>query len=302
VRIALAAFAALAAAAPLPAGDRPGAAQAFRDLQKAAAAGDAKVLEAALPDAEGEAAAGKGREAIAAWRKGLAEALAAAKDPVVREAGDDAVARWKDPAGGGDREIPLRWRDGRWTAAAAAPFAVSGAALDAARGRAPLAAALSARKENGPYGTSAYSFAHCTGKAADCRNRMDLWYCHNGDLHRTGDTVLARLKGKRLEDAAGIPVGVAWKETLAPAAGGVYAVRCRRRGERDFYVKLRVKAMTPDRLDLEWTLLASGPGAPGDLRAPKPPPADAAEAAYDGLCARNAVRSPPEPEPGKGSR
>ncbi len=285
-----------ALAAALAAAPGDGAAEAFRALQEACRFADATAVKKALPDEIGQGMVGKGAKEIAAWREEFASLLAKSEFREAREAGDGAVARCLSPRGG-EIEVVLQRVKGAWTVASPLAYLVSGKALDAANGKGPAALRLSARTANGEYGESAFSFAHVTRNPAECANRVDLWYCHNGDLHAAGDGRLARVAGKDLAAVAGIPAGAAWKETLAPEKGGLYVVHCRRDRHRDFFVKARVAAIDEKRVDLEWALVGAGFGSPATIRSAQPLAARDGPDAYDGLCAKGAKRSVPEPAP-----
>jgi hypothetical protein len=293
----------LAAAAALP-GGAPTPKEGFQALVLACREGKAEALEALLPAAAAGPVAGSDREKVAAWRKEFAAHLATATPRRIREGEGAAVVGYRREGSVDDYELPVVLRkDPRvdkdvWVADAPAGYLVRGRALDAANGRTPAKLALSARTVNGSYGDSGFSFAHVTKDPAQCLGRMDLWYCHNGDLHAVADGRIARVSADRLADVDGIPVGVSWKDTITPEAGGVYVVHCRRREHRDFYVKVLVGKLDRKSVSMEWSILAAGYGSPAGIQAPRPIGSKEGADGVDGLCGLNAAPSPPEPKPG----
>jgi hypothetical protein len=286
----------LAAAAAVALAFGPATAtEGFRAIQEACKGQDAARIEKVLPAASAEGIDAKGAEAVAAWRRDLAGVVAGATLVEAREAGDAAVVRCS--TGKTEIELILARAGDAWIVGAPFAYLVKGPVLDGANGRTPAATRLAARTANEAYGTSGWSFAHVTSDVAKCAGRIDLWYCHNGDLHGCGDAKICRVRAKDLASVNAIPAGAAWKDTLAPEAGGIYVLRCRRKGLHDFYVKFRVAAADAKRADLAWSILAAGQGTPGSIHSPHPAAPGEPGAAFDGLCAKNRDRSKPEPLP-----
>jgi len=186
------------------------------------------------------------------------------------------------------RQVLLVKEEGAWRVASPRSYAVSGKALDRRRGKRPPRLEFTMRRTNGPYGPSAFSFTHVTRDPKQCKNRMDVWYCHNGDLHAgsgsrildAGKTSLAKIKE--------IPVaGADWKELAAAVPGHAYVLHCHHRGRMDFFVKLRVRKIESGVLELEWTLLSDGLGAPNDIRRPQPLVSAEGADGTAGLCGKN---------------
>lgn len=249
---------------------------------------DADALAALLPDRLVEHRSRK-EEDVAAWREGFARELAGARDVRVEEAdsGDAAVATFME--GGSKKTVRLRWAKDRWILDCAQSWMLSGAFLDRARGRGPVTVKLLPRPDNSAYGESAWSFPFATGKSDDCKNRMSVWFCRYGDLHTVGDNRILETREKRLEKVDGIPADFGDGQWVEPKAGRVYVVHCVREAAGpenvDFWVKLRVTKVSDRSLELEWDLLAAGPGAPPSIHepAPVPDPQDGADGC-DGYC------------------
>jgi len=186
------------------------------------------------------------------------------------------------------RQLLLVKERGAWKVASPRSYAVSGKALARRCGKHPARLTLTMRTTNGPYGSSAFSFTHVTNDPKQCKNRMDIWYCHNGDFHAgsgsrildAGKTSLAKIKE--------IPVaGADWKDLAAAVAGHAYVLHCRHRGRMDFFVKLRVRKIESGALDLEWTLLSDGLGAPEEIHRPQPLVSLDGADGTAGLCGKN---------------
>jgi hypothetical protein len=271
------------------------AADAFRAIQEACRVADATAMKKVLPTEIGEGMVGRGAKEIAAWREEFAAGIAKSVFSEAREVGDDAVVRCA--GSGGEVELILHRERGDWAVASPLFYLVNGRALDAASGNKPVALRLAARSTNEEYGDTAFSFAHVTRKPGECANRMDVWYCRNGDLHMVGDGRIARVAGKDLSAVTGIPAGAAWKETLAPEAGGLYVLHCRRERHRDFFVKARAAAVDEKKADLEWALLGAGFGSPASIRTAQPISSRDGADGFDALCGKSARRSVPEPAP-----
>ncbi len=286
-------LAAVAAAAQ----DAPPAEEGFRALVRACKSGKPEEMEKLLPPVAGRSVTGNDRERTLAWRTEFAAAHGKATFKEAREGGGAAVVRYRVAGSQDEFELPLRLDGTAWVADAPLGYLVRGKALDLANGRGPAKVKLSARASNDQYGTSAFSFAHVTGDAARCLNRMDLWYCHNGELHAVADGGTVRVAADDPADVAGIPLASRWKHTLVPEAGGVYVVHCRREEHRDFYVKILVKEIDQQQMQFEWSLLAGGFGSPPDIHAPRPLESKDAPDGFDGLCSKASQRSKPEPKP-----
>ena len=288
---------ALALSAAAPAGDPPPDAKAaFLAIQAVCKRADAAALEKALPAAIGETVIGKDAAKIAEWRKGLAALLAKSTLGEVREDRGIAVLH-VSVEGGTEVELLFSNAGGAWGLLSPVAYQVKGKELDGANGKGPAALRLTARSTGGPYGTSAISFAHVTQDPRQCLDRMDLWYCHNGDFHMCATGKIARVAAKDLASVKGIPTGVSWKDELAPETGGTYVLQCRKMGHRDFFVKVRAKTVDARKVDLEWALLGAGFGSPASIHAPQPIVSRDGEDGFDALCGKNAERSKPEPAP-----
>ena len=267
--------------------NRPKAKEAIAQLQRAARSDDGATLERALP-AQLFAARTRTEDASTDVRRAeLARELATAKIVGVREDDDQAIARYTVPGSADVRELPLRHDDEHgWVAAAAQGHVVDGQSLDARRGKQPARATLRMRTSNDGYGGSALSFAHVTASPADCKNRMDVFYCHNGDLHGVAGSEIAGLGRTNLAKVVGLPLGASWASTAAVEPHHVYVVHCRSGSRHDFFVKLQVVERKADAITLEWTLLSDGPGAPPAIDAPQPVGGNDGADGADGLCAK----------------
>lgn len=207
-------------------------------------------------------------EQVSAWRRDAVARLASAQVKKVRPDGERALVRVRYARG--EAELPLSWSEARWVVDAPEEWLVRGTGLDDANGSRPASLRLTARTTGGPYGTSAFSFAHVTQDAELCLNRLDLWYCHNGDLHVVGDGGLVEIGKGRLGKADEIPAGAVWDGTVHPRKGFVYVLHALRRGHRDFFVRLRVTALAAEAVELEWELLSLGEGAPKTIHEAQP--------------------------------
>lgn len=159
---------------------------------------------------------------------------------------------------------------------------MKGKSLDRANGKKPQKVHLTARTTNGEYGKSAYSFAHVTQDPEASKNRMEIWYCHNGDLHLSGEDVAIEDDGKK-----GIPLGE-WKELVHPSEGATYVVRSRHPERRDFYVRLKAVVVKPEAVDLEWSLLTTGWNSPPNIHEEQPLVSQEGKDGADGLCGKRA--------------
>jgi len=217
----------------------------------------------------------------------LGTQLAGAACLDAREEGEEAVLsfRTRDDRSA-TRELLLRKEDGQWRVAAPRSYAVAGDALAARCGRKAPRLTLRMRKDNGPYGESAFSFTHVTADPEQCKNRMDVWFCHNGDLHAASASVIADLGKGSLSKVKAIPAGAAWKDCVAAVKGHAYVLHCRHADRMDFYVKLVVREVKADRVELEWSLLSDGLGCPPDIHAPQPLVSNDGADGCDGLCGK----------------
>ena len=223
-------------------------------------------------------------------RGGLLTEIAGAKSVKAREKGDEAVVSFKAEGDerGVVREVPLRRVGGEWKLDAPRSYVVRGPDLDDRTNKRTAKASLAIRTGGG-YKGSAYCFANATGDPDDCLGRMDLWICHNNDIHRSGGARIVSLGKTALDAVDGIPVGVEWSEGTVPIeAGHTYVVHCRSSGRRDFYVKLRITKVTRTGVEIEWTLLTTGFNAPKSIyEAVKIESGDGADGT-DGLCGKAA--------------
>ncbi len=268
-------------AGPGLAGDRETAKEAMKGIQEAAARPDHEGFrELFTRDAFGRAR----NEEAEDQRLALAEILQAALITNVRHKGDEAIATLKtkaDITAGVERELLLRREGKRWRIA-------SGRTYVALRdGRKPAKVRLTMRTTNGPYGTSAYCFTYVTGDAALCKNRMDLWFCHNGDLHASKDGRIAHLDKVSPKKVKSVPLGVEWKRWVAAEKGHTYVMHCKDSRDRDFFVKFKVTKLRRGVLELEWSLLADGFGAPRNIHEAQPLLSNDGADGYDGLCGKN---------------
>lgn len=261
---------------------------AFAELQAAARrndASDAAVLARGLPEAL-VAERPDRKDDVAAWRAAVTEELGAAKVASWREKGDEAVVRFTVPPALETRELPMRLVDSVWQLAAAQSYVVLGQALDERRGSKPARMTLAARTTADGYDKSGLSFTHVTSDPQECKNRMDLWFCHNGDLHLCGNNRIADLGAQKLSKIDGLPVGTTWSGFVSPKKGNAYVVHCRSEARRDFYVKFVVVDVSKASLVADWTLLTDGLHAPSRIDAPQPLVSDDGADGADGLCAK----------------
>jgi hypothetical protein len=191
-----------------------------------------------------------------------------------RAAGDDAKTA---------RELLLRRHGDAWLVTSTRSYVVAGTSLEKAQ-KQPQKVRLIERTTNGPYGNAAFSFVHVTGDPSVCKNRMNLWFCHNGDFHARG---IVDAGAKKLDEIDGIPPVSFSDRGVRVESGHAYVVHCRRSGTADFFVKLRVTALRNDVVEFEWTLLSEGPGAPADLTRPVPEDSSDGADGCDGLCGKN---------------
>jgi hypothetical protein len=227
------------------------------------------------------------------WRKAFAARLGRAKVIGIRGAGDKAIVRIAGRDAGEEAELPIQRAGDRWSVAASEEHVVKGKALDGANGRKPAKLRLTARTTNGPYGGSAFSFAHVTSDPEKSKNRMDVWYCHNGDLHAAADCEVAEAGKLSLDKIASIPLEAKWSDHVTPAKGSSYVIHCYRKGKRDFFVKLKVTALSAQAIEMDWQILGTGFASPAGIHEPQPwtrPPGNEGEEGADGadgLCGKN---------------
>jgi hypothetical protein len=283
--IAIALFGVVLATTGTPAsgGERPKAAEGFAKIQKAEEADFPTVL----PDALVAKRSGWDAAKTAAWRRDFAVALARTTVKDAREAEDRAIVRLTGGEKGETAELPLRFDGSRWIVATSQPHVVEGGSLDRANGPKAAKLRLTARTTNGPYGESAFSFAHVTADPKKSANRMDLWYCHNGDLHGAHDSQLAEAGKTPLAKLASIPLEAKWDDVVTPKKDGTYVLHAFGEGRRDFYVRFRVTALSAKAVEIEWQLLGTGYGSPPSIHAENPLQTGDGEDGYDGLCGKN---------------
>ena len=113
---------------------------------------------------------------------------------------------------------------------------------------------------------------------------MELWFCHNQDLHGSKGSHLVDMGKVSLRSVKQIPVGVSWAETVRAERGHTYVIHCRDRRDKDFYVKFRVKTLKRDTAMLEWTLLTTGLGAPATIHKAQPLQSNAGADGTDSIC------------------
>ncbi len=152
-----------------------------------------------------------------------------------------------------------------WRIASGRSLVLSGNELAKRCGTKPARARLSMRMTNDSYGAGAYSFTCVSGDMKKFKNRADVWFCHNQDLHVKGEAV--DLGKVALQTVNAIPVDGAWTKLVQAKPGHTYVLRCGADKRRDFFVALHVKRIKRGVLEFEWTLLAVGWGAPLSIHA-----------------------------------
>ncbi|MHC4547766.1 MAG: hypothetical protein ACYTEZ_03230 [Planctomycetota bacterium] len=265
----------------------PSAEEAFAEMKELARRPDNPAFRALFVADAFERAPGARADEM---RRALADVLVKGRLSRVREKGGEAVVVVRtqdDETAKGAREIRLRRESGRWLLAAGRSYVVAGARLKARQGRKPAKVHLTMRTTNGPYETSGYCFTYVTGDARLCKNRMDLWFCHNQDFHARGAGRVADLGKVPLAKVTGIPVGLAWERTIAARKGHAYVLHCRDGRDRDFFVKFRVTALRRGIAELEWTLLSEGFGAPATIHSAQPLQTRDGADGTDGLCGKH---------------
>jgi len=279
-RICCLTLASLLLAGPAPAGDRETAKEAITRIQK----------EAARPGHEGfrdqftKDAFGRVREDEAEPRRlTLAETLQAALITNVRQKGDEAAVALKTPddaKNGREREVFMRREEGRWRISGGSTYVV------ASHGEKPAKVRLTMRTTNSTYGTSAYCFTYVTSDPALCKNRVDIWFCHNKDFHVRYNRI-ADLENVSLKSVKRVPIGLEWSRKAAVRKNHTYVVHCVDPRDRDFFVKFRVTRAKRGIVQLEWTLLAVGYGAPKTIHEAQPLLSNDGADGCEGLCGKN---------------
>jgi hypothetical protein len=281
--VALLATALLAGPVTADTSDRPTAEQGFAAIVKAVKSGEAKEVAWVLPESAVRDVTSNAAE-VQSWRDGMIETLSAAKLKGAREEGDDAVVRISLRTG--TFELPLQYREDRWHVASGIVYLVAGKQLKKARGRKAARFHLDMRTTNKQWKGTCYSFVYATGNPDACKNRMSVWFCHNGDLHTSGGGRVTDIGEGVLDPNAGLPVGAAWGRSAPATAGHVYVVQCKRAGVFDFFATMRITSMDSDGLDAEWTLLTGGPGIPASIHKEQQDDSNDGSDGNPGLCGR----------------
>ncbi|MHC4817001.1 MAG: hypothetical protein ACYTF8_02910 [Planctomycetota bacterium] len=267
-------------AGPGQAEDRETAKEAMTRIQEAAARPGAGFRELFTNDAFGKAR----KEQAEKQRLALAKTLQAALVTNVRQKGAEAIATVKTPADVKNRiarELLLRREGSQWRIASGRAYILPGHTGKPGKAR------LTMRKTNGPYGTSAYCFTYVTSDPALCKNRMDLWFCHNGDFHTGREGRITDLETVSPKNVKSVPLGLEWKRTIAARKGHTYVLHCRDSRDRDFFVKFKVTKLRRGIAQLEWSLLARGYGAPESIHEAQPLLSNDGADGCDGLCGKN---------------
>lgn len=131
---------------------------------------------------------------------------------------------------------------------------------------------LTRRANNGPYGTTAYSFRHQTQELNLHRNNVDIVFNGCGQLHinphaglQGGISDLGNVELEKVElaDLKKVP-GQSWRRfCLPPIDGHVYLHEGRYLNQR-FVIAFKIKVIKPDRLELQWRSL--GPQIVEDVK------------------------------------
>jgi len=154
-----------------------------------------------------------------------------------------------------------------WHKSAAAVIAVTmvlGAVAFAQQGKKKEAAAapgpgtpvvLTKRKDNGPYGTSAYSFRYMSQDVAVHKNDVDLVYNNCGLLHVAPQGGLknriAKVKGMAITDAITFPEQNWLTTAVEPEKDGVYVMEVDD-GTTHLRVRIHISSVSDTELHLEW--------------------------------------------------
>ena len=100
--------------------------------------------------------------------------------------------------------------------------------------------------------------------------------------------MIAPLGNGELDPKGGIPLGVVWGHQVRAENRHSYAVRCTRSGVSDFYAAFTVKKVDDDGIEIEWTLLTGGLGAPESIHEARRADDNDGADGKPGLCGRNA--------------
>lgn len=115
---------------------------------------------------------------------------------------------------------------------------------------------LTKRKDDGPYGSSAFSFRYATQDIAIHKNDVDLVYNNCGLVHVAPQGGLknriAKVKGTAITDALNFPTQ-SWQSTcFEPEKDGVYIMEIDD-SVTHMRVRLHVSSVTETELQFEWT-------------------------------------------------
>ncbi|MFT7463962.1 MAG: hypothetical protein ACI9EF_002310 [Pseudohongiellaceae bacterium] len=264
----------------------PSAKDGFAQIQAIIQVDDAPELQTVMPSG---AFLPWGDDQVDALRLLLVQDLRDAQVVSIQEAEGRAVVRFQRADEEFEREIPLRVAGDTWQVAAPRSYPVSGAELKKRQGRKPAKAKLVMRTENIPYSDCALSFVYATDDPDECANRMDLWYCHNSDLHGIGGNRIADLGEIKIKKVMGLAVAPDWGKTVQLKEKHSYLVHCQSHARSDFFVVLYVKKQKRDTADIEWTLLTGGLAAPPAISSPQSIASDSPVPSepFAGLCGKN---------------
>lgn len=265
---------------------RPSPEAGFAALQQAGLSGDAEALKKLYPESVVRDWSTLAKDKGVAWRRDFAENLSKVTLTSSRTSGDTALVRWFWGMPQATHELPLAWDGERWRVDAPWPYCVGGGALSAANAAGRATVKLTARTKPGPYGTSAFSFTHVTQDPAQCGNRMEVWYCHNGDLHFSRGVVAAATDRKDVTEFDGIPTDLVWKGTHPARRGTVFALHCVHADRMDYYAAMKVLSATGATCEFEWRLVAAGAAAPKSIAKPQPLVSEDGPDGDDGLCGK----------------
>ena len=267
-------------AGPGQAKDRETAKEAITRIQEAAARPpDEGLRELFTKDAFGRV---RGDE-VEPRRLAVAETLRTALITDVRRKGDEATVTLKTKADIRNRiarELLLRREGSQWRVACGSTYVVPG---DMGK---PAKVRLAMRTTDSTYGTSGFCFTYVTGDPALCKNRMDIWFCHNKDFH-VHDNRIADLGNVSLKSVKRVPLGLDWSRMAAVRKRHTYIVHCRDPRDRDFFVKFRVTRAKRGIVQLEWALLAVGYGAPKSIHVAQPLLSNDGADGCEGLCGKH---------------
>ena len=129
----------------------------------------------------------------------------------------------------------------------------------------PVTVKLTKRKDNGPYGTAAYSLRYASQSIEAHRNHVDLVYNGCGLLHinpHAGmQSRIADLGKRKLDEVSKAPKKGWHQDCIEPRPGHVYVQQVND-GQQQFVVKFRITKLSVNAMELEWTYL-------NDARNPK---------------------------------